>query len=211
MINKHSVIIITDRIEGMIYMTDNQTEIIFLLDRSGSMSGLEKDTIGGFNQFVEKQSKMTGKTILTTVLFDHEYEVLWDGIDANEAKLTEKDYVVRGMTALLDAIGKITIDVKSRLAKEPEYNPNVIFVITTDGMENASKEFTYKKIKKLIDQQQQDHKWKFIFMGANINAAIEAGNIGISKEYAYNFETSSDGVEKMYDRVNEMVMESRKD
>jgi uncharacterized protein YegL len=192
-------------------MNKNLTEIIFLLDRSGSMAGLEGDTIGGFNAFVEKQSKLEGETILTAVLFDDEYEVLWNGIDANNLRLTDKEYYVRGCTALLDAVGKTILNVGYRLSNTSEdMRPgNVIFVITTDGMENASREFSYKKIKELIKHQQEKYGWEFIFMGANIDAAKEADNIGISIENAYSFEASEDGVEAMYNVICEAVSEKR--
>jgi hypothetical protein len=192
-------------------MNKNLTEIIFLLDRSGSMAGLEGDTIGGFNAFVEKQSKLEGETILTAVLFDDEYEVLWNGIDANKSRLTDKEYYVRGCTALLDAVGKTILDVGYRLSNTSEdMRPgNVIFVITTDGMENASREFSYKKIKELIKHQQEKYGWEFIFMGANIDAAKEAESIGIDMDNAYNFEASEVGVGKMYNVICEAVSEKR--
>lgn len=192
-------------------MNNNLTEVIFLLDRSGSMAGLESDTIGGFNGFVEKQSKLEGETYLTTVLFDDQYEILWNGISANKVKLTENEYVVRGMTALLDAIGKTILDVGYRLSRtrEDQRAGKVIFVITTDGMENASLEFTYEKVKELIKHQQEKYNWEFIFMGANIDAVSEAENLGIVKENAYNFEASEKGVERMYDSICEAVLEKR--
>src|SRR5690554_1640502 len=152
----------------MIQMGSNLTEIIFLLDRSGSMGGLENDTIGGFNAFIEKQKQMNGKTIVTAVLFDHEYQLLWNGIGAEDAKLTSKEYYVRGTTALLDAVGKTILDVGRRLLTLPEEErpDKVIFVITTDGMENASREFTHQKVKELIKHQQERYNWEFIFLGA---------------------------------------------
>ncbi|MFB4168569.1 VWA domain-containing protein [Virgibacillus sp. JSM 102003] len=188
------------------------TEIIFLLDRSGSMAGLESDTIGGFNAFIEKQSKLEGETILTSVLFDNKYEVLWNGVDAKNVRLTENEYYVRGTTALLDAVGKTILDVGYRLSRScKEQEPdNVIVVITTDGMENASREFSYKKVKELIKHQQDKYNWEFIFMGANIDAAKEANNIGIVEQNAYNFEASEKGVERMYDIASEMVSENRR-
>ena len=127
-------------------MNANLTEIIFLMDRSGSMEGLESDTIGGFNAFIENQKKMEGELIVTTVLFDDKYELLWNGINPEKVRLTSKEYFVRGCTALLDAIGKTIIDVGCRLSNTQEnHKPSkVIFVITTDGMENASKDFTYE-------------------------------------------------------------------
>jgi uncharacterized protein YegL len=195
----------------MIEMNNNLTEIIFLLDRSGSMAGLESDTVGGFNAFVKKQSELEGETILTTVLFDDEYEVLWSGIDARAAKLTEDEYFVRGTTALLDAVGKTILDVGYRLSKTNEdRRPNkVIFVITTDGMENASREFTYAKVKELIQHQQEKYSWEFIFMGANIDVAKEADSLGIDIENSYNFEATHKGVENMYEMVSESITEKR--
>jgi uncharacterized protein YegL len=195
----------------MVVMNNNLTEIIFLLDRSGSMAGLESDTVGGFNAFVKKQSQLAGETILTTVLFDDEYEVLWNGIDAREAKLTEDEYSVRGTTALLDAVGKTILDVGYRLAKtKDDRRPGkVIFVITTDGMENASREFTYGKVKELIQHQQDKYNWEFIFMGANIDVAKEADSLGINVENSFKFEASEKGIENMYEMVSESIMEKR--
>jgi uncharacterized protein YegL len=195
----------------MMNMNNNLTEIIFLIDRSGSMAGLESDTVGGFNAFVKKQCEIEGETILTTVLFDDEYEVLWSGIDARQAKLTEDEYFVRGTTALLDAVGKTILDVGYRLAKtnEDRRPAKVIFVITTDGMENASCEFTYGKVKELIQHQQEKYNWEFIFMGANIDAAKEADSLGIDIENSYNFEASHKGVENMYEMISESITEKR--
>ncbi len=197
--------------ERMIEMNSNLTEIIFLLDRSGSMAGLESDTIGGFNAFVDRQKKLEGKTIVTTVLFDDQYEILWNGIDAEKIKLTEDLYNVRGCTALLDAVGKTIIDVGYRLSQTNEENrpEKVIFVITTDGFENASREFTYKKVKELIKHQQEKYNWEFIFLGANIDAEKEADSLGISLENAYSFEASEKGVEIMYNMVSEAILEKR--
>lgn len=191
-------------------MDENVTEIIFLLDRSGSMSGLEMDTIGGFNSFIEMQNKLPGKINLTTVLFDNQYEVLWDGIDATQAKLTEKDYFVRGSTALLDAVGKTIVNVSQRLSrKNGTSTQQVIFVITTDGMENASREFTHEKVKEMIEDQKSWHDWKFIFMGANMDNIQEASNIGISSEHAHVYEASEAGVRAMYDTIHEAVTDHR--
>lgn len=192
-------------------MKRSLTEIIFLLDRSGSMGGLEKNTINGFNAFIESQSQVDGETTVTAVLFDDEYEIIWNGIAANKATLTDKEYYVRGSTALLDAVGKTILDVGYRLSKRSEEKRpgKVIFVITTDGMENSSREFTYEKIKDLIKHQQEKYNWEFIFLGANIDAAIEAGNLGIDRSNAYNFEASETGVETMYNVVCEAVFEKR--
>lgn len=192
-------------------MRSEYTEIIFLLDRSGSMSGLEQETIGGYNSFIEKQSQLTGQTLGTTVLFDDKVEQLWSGVEAGKVWLTKKEYFVRGSTALMDAVGKTIIEVGHRLSHlaEVERPGKVIFVITTDGMENASVEFSARQVKDLINQQQEQYNWEFIFLGANINAAEEALNIGIDKGSAYQFEASSKGVEAMYDMVSEAVCEKR--
>jgi uncharacterized protein YegL len=195
----------------MIEMNSNLTEIIFLLDRSGSMGGLECDTIGGFNAFIESQRKLEGKTLVTGVLFDDQYEVLWNGAEAEIVKLTAEEYYVRGCTALLDAVGKTILDVGYRLSKtKRDHRPGkVIFVITSDGFENASREFTYKKVRELIKHQQEKYNWEFIFLGANIDAEKEADSLGIHSENAYNFEASEEGVECMYKMVSEAVTEKR--
>ncbi len=192
-------------------MDMNLTEIIFLLDRSGSMEGLEKDTIGGFNAFIEKQRQLEGETIVTAVLFDDKYKILWNGIEAQKARLTEKEYYVRGSTALLDAVGKTIIDVGYRLSNtsEDKRPGKVIFVITTDGMENASREFTYKKVKELITHQKEKYNWEFIFLGANMDAVEEGGNFGICRNNSFNFAATNDGVERMFSMVCETVAQMR--
>jgi hypothetical protein len=195
----------------MIEMNSNLTEIIFLLDRSGSMGGLESDTIGGFNAFIENQRKLEGKTLVTGVLFDDQYELVWNGAEAEKVKLTAEEYYVRGCTALLDAVGKTILDVGYRLSRtnEDARPGKVIFVITTDGFENASREFTYEKVKELIKHQQEKYSWEFIFLGANIDAEREADNLGIDVNNAFSFEASKDGVEYMYNMISEEVVERR--
>jgi uncharacterized protein YegL len=202
---------VDNKLEELIVVNTNLTEIIFLLDRSGSMGGFESDTIGGFNAFIEKQSEAPGETIVTTVLFDDRYEILWNGVSAKEIKLTEKEYYVRGMTALLDAVGKTILDVGERLSQtqENERPGKVIFVITTDGMENSSIEFSHERVKKLIKQQREKYNWEFIFLGANIDAVNEAETIGIKRDDAYGYEVSVEGIQKMYSVVNEAVTERR--
>jgi len=211
MMDKFSYYYIIKKIERVVNMNSNLTEIIFLLDRSGSMGGLEADTIGGFNAFIDKQRQLEGKTIVTAVLFDNNYEILWNGIDASKVRLTGNEYFVRGSTALLDAVGKTILDVGYRISKAPEYERpgKVIFVITTDGMENASSEFTYKKVKQLIKHQQEKYNWEFIFLGANIDVAKEADSIGIDSKDAYSYKASQDGVGCMYQMVCEEVARRR--
>ncbi|MBS4197367.1 vWA domain-containing protein [Lederbergia citri] len=184
------------------------TEIIFLLDRSGSMAGLENETISGFNALIEKQSKLEGETKVTAVLFDDRYEVLWNGIDARIVKLTEREYFVRGYTALLDAVGKTILKVENRFTNGIK-PVKVIFVITTDGMENSSQEFTYQKIKEMIKHQEENHHWEFLFIGANIDVAKEADHIGVNIDNAITFEASTAGVENMYQMVNEEITNKR--
>lgn len=193
-------------------MNMNQTtEIIFLLDRSGSMSGLEEDTIGGFNTLVKKQSEEEGRTVVTAVLFDNNYEMLWDGVEAGTVVLTKDNYFVRGSTALLDAIGRTITTVSTRINNtEKENRPNkVLFVITTDGYENASQEYSYKKVKKLIKKHEDKHHWEFLFIGANLDVAKEATSLGISVEDAIIFDATGSGVEKMYSQVSEELVRRR--
>ncbi|WP_252183335.1 vWA domain-containing protein [Rossellomorea vietnamensis] len=202
---------IIKKLKEMDEMNKNLTEVVFLLDRSGSMAGLENDTIGGFNGFVKRQEQLDGKTVITTVLFDDDYEVLWQGKPAETVKLTEKEYYVKGCTAMLDAIGKTIAEVGHRLFQTPEGERpgKVIFAITTDGHENASVEFSYEKINEMIRHQREIYNWEFIFMGANIDVVQEAENIGILAESAYEFEASEEGVEKMYSKMCEEVSQMR--
>ncbi|SHG28452.1 vWA domain-containing protein [Ornithinibacillus halophilus] len=188
-------------------MRKSLTEIIFLLDRSGSMGGLESDTIGGFNAFVEKQSKLEGETIVSTILFDDQYEILWNGKNAKELQLTDKEYFVRGMTALLDAVGKTIVEVSHRISNtvESERPDQVLFVITTDGLENASQEFTYQNIHQLITNQKEKHNWEFIFLGANIDVQKEAKRFGIDERDAFQYDASPRGLEKMYEVANQEI------
>ena len=196
--------------KGLVNLKKNITEIIFILDRSGSMSGYESDTIGGFNGFIKIQNLKDEKTNLTVVLFDHEREILWDGIEISNVILTEKEYFVRGSTALLDAIGHTIIDVSNRLIKTSYNNlPNkVIFVITTDGLENSSVEFTYEQVERLIKQKQSVDKWDFIFLGANINVKKEAESLGIDINDAHEFRTED--MESVFCELNEYVLYKRK-
>lgn len=191
-------------------MNQNLTEIIFLLDRSGSMSGLESDTIGGFNSFIRTQCKL-GETLLTTVLFDDKYEILHNGVHASGITLTEKEYFTRGSTALLDAVGKTILNVGFRLSRTegPDRPHKIIFVITTDGLENSSREFTYDKVNQMISHQKEKYQWEFIFMGANIDVAKESEKLGIDPFKAFRYEASEAGTKDMYNQVCCMVSEMR--
>lgn len=190
-------------------MRENLTEMVFVLDRSGSMRSLTADTIGGFNELIEKQKKIEGDAYVTTVLFDHEYEVLHDHVALGEvAPLTDREYFARGGTALLDAVGRTINTVGVRLAATPEEErpAHVVFVITTDGMENASREYTAKQVREMVEHQQQKYSWQFVFLGANMDAVSEAGKLGISASHAANFAPSRRGVSMMYRMALDEVM-----
>jgi len=189
-------------------MKKNLTELVFILDRSGSMSDLEKDTIGGYNSFVAKQQEAEGEANLTTVLFDDKYEILHDRADIkNVQPLTGKEYFARGSTALLDAIGKTIIDIGKRIESMTEANrpAKVLFVITTDGHENASREFSAAKIKEMIEHQTSKYSWEFLFLGANIDAVGTARDLGIREDCAVEFCCDSEGVELNYEVMAEQV------
>lgn len=189
-------------------MRKSLTELVFILDRSGSMSGLESDTIGGYNGMLEKQKKEEGQARVTTILFDDAYEVLHDRVDLQlMLPMTHEEYYVRGMTALLDAIGKTIVRINQTPAEERA--DNVLFVITTDGLENASSEFTYDKIRKLIDVQKNERGWEFIFLGANIDAIATASQFGISRDRAANFHSDGDGTELNYNVISETISSFR--
>lgn len=194
-------------------MVTNLTELVFILDRSGSMSGLESDTIGGYNAMLSKQKEAEGEAIVTTVLFNHEYELLHDRIHVKGvAPLTNKDYEVSGTTALLDAIGhSINKIKKAQNATMKEHRAEkVLFVITTDGLENSSTEFNYKKIKGMIEQQKKVG-WEFIFLGANIDAIGTATELGIDSDYAVEFHADKKGVQTNFSAVTETVLNYRKE
>lgn len=182
-------------------MNTNRTELVFILDRSGSMSGLESDTIGGYNAMLEKQKKEAGEATVTTVLFDDQYELLHDRIDLKGiAPITDREYYVRGCTALLDAIGK-TIQKIANVQKHTSSEnraDKVLFVITTDGMENASREYTYDKIRALVERQKQEYGWEFLFLGANIDAISTARRFGIGADRAVNYHADSQGTRLNY-------------
>ena len=188
------------------------TELVFILDRSGSMSGLESDTIGGYNAMLRKQAEADGEVVLTTVLFDDAFELLHDRINLKAIMpMTDRDYFVRGSTALLDAVGKSIQKIVNvqKGTLEDERPEKTIFVITTDGLENASREYSYEKIRTLIEHQREKEGWEFIFLGANIDAVSEAKRFGIDKSRAAQFHNDQEGVELNYAVVSEAVMELR--
>lgn len=193
-------------------MKKGGTEIIFILDMSGSMEGLEKDTIGGFNALIAKQKRETGEAKVTTVLFNDQYELLHDRIDlSGVAPLTDKEYVVGGSTALLDAIGSTIqklVNVQKRTSEEQQAE-KVMFVITTDGQENASSEYDYRKIKTMISRQKEKYGWEFIFLGANIDAVGTAKDFGISEDRAVNYHADEKGTQLNYQVLNETVSSFR--
>lgn len=190
---------------------NNITEIVFILDRSGSMGGLEKDTIGGFNSMLEKQKKQDGTAFVSTVLFDHETEVLHDRVPIDKINpLTDDDYTVRGCTALLDALGGAIKHISNihRYARKEDVPEHTMFVITTDGMENASKRYNSRDIKKLIEQKKEEG-WEFLFIGANIDAVETANTYGISEDRAVNYNADGEGTGVVFESVCEAVSSIR--
>ena len=185
-------------------MKKGLTEMVFILDRSGSMGGLEKDTIGGYNSLIEKQKKEEGEALVSTVLFDHEQEVLLDRVPLDKTKkMTEDEYYVRGCTALLDAIGGAIHHIGNihKYAREEDVPEKTIFVITTDGLENASKRYSYRDIKKMIKRQEEKYGWEFLFLGANIDVAKESDRLGIRQDRAVRYVNDSEGIELNYEVV----------
>lgn len=193
-------------------MKNGLTELVFILDKSGSMGGLESDTIGGFNSMLAKQKAEPGECRITTVLFNNNYELLHDRLDIQEASLlTERDYQVGGSTALLDAIGKTIYKIANvqRNIVDEHRAEKVLFVITTDGEENSSREYSYAKIKTQIERQKTKYGWEFIFLGANIDALEVAGQIGISADMAQNFHADDDGTAILYEELNKVIVKVR--
>jgi len=188
------------------------TELVFILDRSGSMSGLESDTIGGFNAMIREQKKQDGKVLVTTVLFDSKTEVLHDRLDLDRIpEMTEKDYAVGGCTALLDAIGETVRHIEGihRYARKEDVPARTMFVITTDGMENASKAYTLDQVKRRVEAKQEEG-WEFLFLGANIDAIATAESFGIRKERATNYRCDSRGLSLNFKAVGCAVSDFRK-
>lgn len=189
-------------------MKKTLTEIVYILDRSGSMSGLEADTIGGFNSMIEKQKQTGEKAYVSTVLFDDRTEVIHDRVQIEKVdKITNKEYFVRGSTALLDAVGgaiKHIINIH-KYAREEDRPDKTIFVITTDGMENASMNYNYEQVKKMIEKEQKEYGWEFIFIGANIDACAEAERFGIRRERAVNYIHDDRGTKLIYEGVSQAM------
>ena len=193
-------------------MKKNLTELVFILDRSGSMAGLEKDTIGGFNAMIEKQKNEEGEAYISTILFDNHSEVIHDRVPLTAVpKLTEKEYYVRGCTALLDAVGSAIRHIGNvhKYAREEDRPEKTMFVITTDGMENASHRYSYEKVKQMITRQKEKYGWEFLFLGANIDAAKEAARFGIHADRAANYLADHVGTEVIYEAVSETVQNFR--
>ncbi|MGN0546787.1 MAG: hypothetical protein ACI4I3_05590 [Acutalibacteraceae bacterium] len=193
-------------------MKNNITELVFILDRSGSMSGLEKDTIGGFNSMIEKQRRQDGECYVSTVLFDNVSEVLHDRVKLSEVKpMTEDDYTVRGCTALIDAIGGAIHHIGNvhKYARPEDVPEHTLFVITTDGMENASRRYSSEQVKTMIKRQKEKYGWEFLFIGANIDAVETAARYGIDEDRAVNYMPDHEGTQILYESVSEAVCNVR--
>ena len=193
-------------------MKKNLTELVFILDRSGSMAGLEKDTIGGFNAMIEKQKAGEGEAFISTVLFDNYSEVIHDRVVLNAVpKLTEKEYYVRGCTALLDAVGGAIHHIGNvhKYAREEDRPEKTLFVITTDGMENASRRYSYEKVREMITRQKEKYGWEFLFLGANIDAAKEAVRFGIDADRAADYHADTQGTAVIYEAMSDVVYSVR--
>ena len=193
-------------------MKQNLTELVFILDRSGSMAGLEKDTIGGYNAMLEQQRKVDGECVITTVLFDNHDTLLHDRIDIRAVKpITGRDYFVGGSTALLDAIGKTIYKIATaqKNTAEDYRAEKVMFVIITDGEENASREYSARQVKELIQRQKERFHWEFIFLGANIDAVETAGRFGIDADRAVDYVPDANGTELNFRVMSKTVASFR--
>ncbi len=193
-------------------MKKNLTELVMILDRSGSMGGLESDTIGGYNSMLRKQRETEGEVLVSTVLFDDRSEVLYDRVPLEKLpQMTEKEYYVRGCTALLDAIGGAIHHIGNvhKYAREEDRPEKTIFVITTDGMENASREYSYDSVKQLVERQKEQYGWEFLFLGANSDASETAGRFGISADRAANYNSDREGTALNYAVLADTVSEMR--
>lgn len=191
-------------------MNSKLTEMVFILDRSGSMSGLESDTIGGFNSMIDKQ-RGDGDTLVSTILFSNDVEILYDRMDLEKiGKLTEEEYYVTGSTSLLDAVGGTIERIKRIQRTSADRAPDTtLFVIVTDGQENSSREYSYKKVKELIEKQKKEG-WDFLFLGSNIDVAAEAERIGICRDNAVEYSCESEGISDMYAELGCKMKAARK-
>lgn len=193
-------------------MNEKLTELVFIIDKSGSMSGLEKDTIGGFNSLIEKQKKEDGEAYVSTVLFDTERDVIHDRIELSEVNpMTEKDYVPCGATALLDTLGESIKHVEKihKYIRKEDCPAKTLFIITTDGLENSSKEYSYRQVKKMIESKKESG-WEFLFLGANIDAVAEAEKLGIAPSNAVKYECDEAGTSVNYEALDMAVSSARK-
>ena len=188
------------------------TEIIFILDRSGSMGGLEADTIGGFNSMMRKQASEPGDALVSTLLFDNDVEVIHDRLNIKDVpEITSKEYYVRGCTALLDAVGGAIkhISMIHKYARKEDVPEKTLFIITTDGMENASRRYSYEDVRSMVEHKKSKHGWEFIFLGANIDAAAEASRYGIDSSMAVNYNCDSEGVGISFKVMEDVVRSYR--
>jgi uncharacterized protein YegL len=194
-------------------MRKGLTEVVFILDRSGSMSGLEADTIGGFNAMIEKQKNEDGEAYISTVLFDDQTEVLYDRIPVEKVlRMNDTQYYVRGCTALLDALGGAIHHIANvhKYARDENRPEKTLFIITTDGMENSSHIYTYDKVKKMVEREKEKYGWEFLFLGANIDAISVAGRFGIGADRAINYECDSEGTRLNYEVLSRTVSAVRR-
>ena len=193
-------------------MRKGLTEIVFILDRSGSMGGLENDTIGGYNSMIAKQKEEEGEALISTVLFDNQTEVLHDRVSLDKVEpITDKEYYVRGSTALLDAVGGAIRHIGNihKYARPEDVPEKTLFIITTDGMENASKRYDYRRVKKMVEHQKAKYHWEFIFLGANIDAIEVAGRFGVSASHAVRYECDSVGTALNFNVMSKMISSVR--
>lgn len=189
-------------------MKNNITELVFILDRSGSMAGLEGDTIGGFNAMIEKQKGLDGKCLVSTILFDNHCEVLHDRAELSKIpKMTDNDYAVRGCTALIDAIGGAIHHIGNihKYARPEDVPEHTMFIITTDGQENASRQYTAEQVKQMIEREKEKYGWEFIFLGANIDAVETAARFGIDEDRAANYHSDSTGTQLNYAAMSDAI------
>ena len=193
-------------------MNNNLTELVFILDRSGSMAGLEDDTVGGFNAMVEKQKREQGEAILSAVLFSNDSEVVYDRTDIRKVEpMTDRQYRVGGCTALLDAIGGAVHHIANvhKYAREEDRPGKTIFVITTDGMENASRRYSYRDVQKMVEHEQEKHGWEFLFLGANMDAIAQARSFGIRADRAVRYNSDSEGTGLNFAVVSKTISKAR--